>query len=130
MAGRKNKGRGKSRPFIMLHLRLFDSEKFVSLSDKAKLLLITAFRQYKGHNNGDICLAKKALEPWGWGKSNDTLSRAKRELECAGLLIKTRQGGLHQGPDLYALAWEPIDECGGKLDIGPTTKPLLRLTEL
>jgi hypothetical protein len=38
------------------------------------------------------------------------------------LLVQTKAGGLNAGPHLYALTWQPIDECGGKLDIAATGK--------
>jgi hypothetical protein len=37
------------------------------------------------------------------------------------MIIKTRQGGKNY-PCLYAITWQPIDECRGKnLELGPTT---------
>ena len=33
------------------------------------------------------------------------------------------------GPNLYAITWQPIDECGGKLDVKPTTNAPRKLNE-
>ena len=39
---------------------------------------------------------------------------------CAKMIVKTRQGGKNY-PCLYAITWQPIDECRGKnLELGPT----------
>ena len=54
----------------------------------------------------------------GW-KSRQTVERALKELLDAGLIEKARQGGLYW-PNLYALGWIAIDECGGKLEVLPT----------
>jgi hypothetical protein len=54
--------------------------------------------------------------------SKDMLYRARDELEYYGFLMCTRQGGKGTA-SLYALMIFAIDYCGGKLDVGPTTKP-------
>ena len=36
-----------------------------------------------------------------------------------GILMMTRQGGRNKA-SLYAVTFQPINECGGKLDIAPT----------
>jgi hypothetical protein len=59
------------------------------------------------------------LKPRGW-TSPETVSYALRELQHYGLIVLTRQGGLHAA-SLYALTWHPIDECGGKLDCAATS---------
>lgn len=88
------------------------------LSASAVKLLLDVARQFNGRNNGDLCAALTILRPFGW-KSSDTLHWAIKELCHYGLLVKTRQGGLH-ATSLFALSWLPIDECGGKLDYSPT----------
>jgi hypothetical protein len=94
---------------------------FISLSYTAKALLLDVGAQYNGFNNGDLCAAHSILKERGW-KSNDTRTKALNELIAAGLLVQTKVGGLNAGPHLYALTWQPIDECGGKLDIAATGK--------
>jgi hypothetical protein len=47
---------------------------------------------------------------------------ALAELRHYGFLLLTRQGGLHQC-SLFALSWNPIHDCGGKLDCSPTITP-------
>lgn len=82
-------------------------------------MLCDVARQYNGRNNGDLCAALSVLTKSGW-TSPQTVTLALRELRHYGLLLLTRQGGLPL-PSLYALTWQPIDECSGKLDCMPTT---------
>jgi len=58
----------------------------------------------------------------GW-RSNDQLRKALGELLREGWIIITRHGGRHMA-SLYAVTFLQIDECGGKLDVKPTTAPL------
>lgn len=53
--------------------------------------------------------------------SAKTLHKAKRELLESGLIAVSRQGGKNQCT-LYALTFLAIDDCGGKLDIGETSR--------
>lgn len=69
--------------------------------------------QYRGYNNGDLEATWKRLSKTGW-KSKDTIHKALIELECFGIIIKTRQGGLNKC-SLYALTFLPING-NAKLD--------------
>lgn len=120
-------GKGKSshsityRGHFFLPAVVLNHPDFIGLSYPAKALLLDVGAQYNGFNNGDLCAAHSVLKERGW-KSNDTRTRALNELLKARLLVQTKFGGLNAGPHLYALTWQPIDECGGKLDIATTGK--------
>jgi len=86
------------------------------LSARALKLLIDLGSQFNGRNNGDLCAALTLMKSRGWN-SNDQLHKAKKELIERDLIVQTKQGGLGIGPNLYAITWQPIHECGGKLDI-------------
>lgn len=113
-----------------LHLpkALMELDDFKRLSPKATKLLVDLGSQYNGYNNGDLCLALKLMKLRGWN-SNDSLHKAKQELVDRDLITLTKQGGLGMGPNLYALTWQPIQECGGKLDVKPTTIAPRKLVE-
>ena len=64
----------------------------------------------------------------GWN-SNDSFNKAKQELLERDLITLTKQGGLGMGPNLYAITWQPIHECGGKLDVASTTIAPRKLCE-
>lgn len=116
--GRKRrnwKGRNESGTFLAIPHAVMDSQAWRLCRGTAIKLLFDIARQYRGNNNGDLC-ASEGLVP---GYASETRARALRELCHYGLLIKTRQGGLHQSC-LYALSWRPIDDCKGKLEVAAT----------
>lgn len=107
-------GRGKGHSFLRLPHYILQSPEWAALSGNGIKLAMDVATQYRGQNNGDLCIAWAIMKPRGW-RSQDTLNRAKRELLGASWIVCTRQGGKHVA-SLYALTWEPIDACGGKHD--------------
>ena len=115
---RRAKGRKESGPFLPVPSDVLNSPNFLTLSLKAKALILDMGATYNGFNNGDLAAAYSMMQPRGW-RSKDTLAKAISELLSSGMIEKTRQGGLH-GPSLYAVTWKPIDACKGKLDVTAT----------
>jgi hypothetical protein len=107
---------------------LLENSDFAHLSGKATKLLVDIGSQFNGYNNGDLCIALKLMKARGWN-SNDSLNKAKQELLERDLITLTKQGGLGMGPNLYAITWQPIHECGGKLDVASTTIAPRKLCE-
>jgi len=66
----------------------------------------------------DHATAFSVLKERGW-RSKGTLARAIDELKGRQWIIVSRQGGRNQC-SLYALTFQAIDECKGKLDIYPS----------
>jgi hypothetical protein len=114
----KQQGRRESGTFVALPHAVLDSANWRNCSASAIKLLCELARQFNGHNNGNLCATLSKLKPRGW-RSSDTISGALKELRYYGLIVLTRQGGLH-GPSLFALTWLAIDDCGGKLEMPPT----------
>ena len=108
--------------FLHLHRPLLEDPDFIALKGNSIKLLIDLGKQFNGYNNGDLCASLKIMRKRGWN-SNQQLSKALAELLERNLIMRTRQGGLNAGPNLYAITWQPIDECGGKLDVPSTTTP-------
>jgi len=128
MARQRHKsGQGKRR-FVMLPHDLLYLHEYMNLSHKSKSLLVELIMQYNGRNNGDFCITLSVMQKRGWS-SNDTLRTAMQELLNADLVILTRQGGRNRC-NLYGVTWEPIDECGNKLDIPSSATPLKPLSKL
>lgn len=130
MARNKEKHRLKcgKRGFTPVPRVLLQSNSFARLSPHAMKLFFDLMAQYKGFNNGDLSAAWKLMHARGW-KSRETLSKALVELQEAGFILKTRQGGLHKC-SLFALTPYEIDECldkqgRSKFDahMKPTTTP-------
>jgi len=117
----KQKGRAEKGSFFALPHNILESDEYVMLSAIGVKLLIDLCSQYRGKNNGDLCLAWKIMERRGW-RSRDTLLRAQYELEEKGWIERTRQGGRNKA-NLFALSWLGIDECKGKLDVRASVSP-------
>src|SRR5687768_4408656 len=94
---------------------VLSSQSYISLSTHAVRLLCDLLAQFKGSNNGDLCMTWTLMEKRNW-KSRDTLNKARRELLEKEFIIMSRAGD-RKRPTLYALTFFAIDECGGKLDI-------------
>jgi len=114
----KATGRREKHAFVGIPKACMNHENYIVLTMPAKILLHEFCYQYNGFNNGDLCAAFSVLNKRGW-KSKGTVNRALKELKERGWIIVSRQGGKNQC-SLYALTFQAIDECKGKLDIKPT----------
>ena len=115
---RKVKGRMEGGSFVAIPHVCLNHENFRSLSPYAVKLFIDLFVQYNGRNNGDFCATWSYMKKRGW-RSQATLQKTKKELLDRGWIIVSRQGGRHKC-SLYAVTFQPIDECKGKLDVAST----------
>ena len=121
MRSRKAKSKAITyKGFLHLHRSLLECQDFISLKGNSIKLLIDLGYQYNGYNNGDLCASLSVMRKRGWN-SNQQLAKALKELLERNLIAQTKQGGLNLGPNLYAITWQPINECNGKLDANPTT---------
>lgn len=121
MRSRKTKSKAITyKGFLHLHRTMLKTQDFISLKGNSIKLLIDLGYQYNGYNNGDLCASLSVMRKRGWN-SNQQLAKALKELLERNLIVQKKQGGLNLGPNLYAITWQPIDECGGKLDANPTT---------
>jgi hypothetical protein len=116
----RHKGRSESGTFTNIPHAVQDSDNWKRCSPTAIKLLMDMARRYNGRNNGDLAAAPKMMKPLGWRAA--TVTEALKELRHYGLVIQTRQGGLHRC-SLYALSWLPIHDCRGKHDYSPTPVP-------
>ena len=119
---RPNKKRDGKTSYAGVPRAVMDHPDYVALSYKAKALLLELSYQYRGSNNGDLQASWTCMRERGW-RSRTTLHKALEELLASGLVILTRQGRfVNPGGvcSLYALAWNPIDDCKGKHDVAET----------
>lgn len=126
MSGKKKKNwlsleRREPGGFAALPHCLLESKVYIGLSAHAVKLLNDLLAQFRGFNNGDLCLSWSIMEKRGW-KSRDTLNKARKELMDVELIFVSRYGDRKRA-HLYALTFYAINECGGKLDISATPKP-------
>ena len=111
---RRTTNRKESGSFVIVPHELLLSDTYIPLSSKAVKCLFDMYVEYKGSNNGDLSCTFKLMQKRGW-TSKSHLDNAKNELLEKGLIVLTRQGGRNKC-NLYAITWQPIDECKGKLD--------------
>lgn len=106
-----SKRSGSRQRFAGIPHAVMETDKYRSLNGWAIKMLLELSKQYcgPGTNNGDLSLPYTKARELGW-RSSGTLLRAERDLRANGFIIRTRVGGLHKC-NLYALAWQPIDEC-------------------
>ena len=87
-------------------------DAFMSLSGNAVKLLVHLTCQFKGRNNGNLLITYSLLK--GYFKSNQTMYRARDELERKGFIAINVYGGMSYGgykvPTLYALTWLPVND--------------------
>ncbi len=117
----KSKGRATHASFVGIPKNVVAHRNFIRLTSSAQKLIIDLGFQYNGFNNGDLTAAFSVLKKRGW-RSKETLANA---IACAinyGMIMVTRRGGKNL-TTLYALTWNKIDECKGKLDVTPTNIP-------
>lgn len=111
--GRKGKGK-----FLGIPHNVLESPAYNALDGWSVKLLVDIGKQYTGFNNGDLNAAYSELKKQGW-RSPSTLNKSLKRLQEVGLIQLTRQGGKNLC-SLYAITWQGIDDCKGKIDIAPT----------
>lgn len=116
---KSNKEKRDGDRFVVLPHIVVDSPSYRDLSHTARSLLVDIARQYTGSNNGRLVACTKYLRPMGW-KSNDTITRALKDLKEAMLLIETRMGYRPNRAAWYALGWYVLD-YSRDMDIDPKT---------
>jgi len=116
------KGRREGGSFISLPHACVRHENFILLSAYAVKLLIHLYANYNGKNNGDFCCTWSLMSKRGW-RSESTLNNARKELLYYGWIICSRQGGRNLA-SLYAVTFQAIDDCKGKLDVQETVTTL------
>lgn len=121
-------GRAKHRPknrdgvrFLLLPHVVMDSSAFIALSAPAVRLLLDIAQQLNGNNNGRLVATMQYMMVRGW-RSNDTLTRARRELEAAGLIAETRKGMRPNRAAWFAVTWQGLDWTP-EMDIKPVAFP-------
>lgn len=98
----------KVQSFVAMPHVLLRDERVLNLTPNAHKTLNYLASQYQGHNNGDLDICEKNARKRGMKMSAASLRRGASELEEAGVIKKTRQGGKNRN-SLYALTWREIN---------------------
>jgi len=123
----RSTGRTWDRPdrYALVPREVLQSEAVCTMPNYGLRVLLAIAAQFNGRNNGDLSLTAAEARRFGIS-STKQLYAAFAELQCRGLIIKTRQGGKRpMGCTLYALGWVRIQESD-KYDVGvgATIKPV------
>ena len=114
--GRDKRSKGDSSRdaggFVAMPWTVLDSPAYARLSHPARSLLMEIARQYVRDNNGRLLASEAYLAKRGW-KSNDTITRAKRELIEAGFIHETVKGHRPNKASWYAITWYTLDRLPG-----------------
>ena len=127
-------------PYAAIEHRVIDSPAYADLTYAARAVLLLLARQLTLNNNGTLLAAFSYMKKFGI--SENTLSRAIRELIGHGLIYRTRVGGYQRGSALFAVTWLPVKKrdglfldmfepfvgCNGVPDGKNSTPPNLRCT--
>ena len=109
---RKGDAGRESGGFVALPWSVLDSQAFQRLSHPARSLLLELARQFVRDNNGRLMASLAQLKSRGWS-SNDTITRALRELQAAGFVFQTVQGQRPNKASWYAITWRNLDRHTG-----------------
>jgi hypothetical protein len=127
---KNGKGGLPTRSFAGIPRIVMNTDDYKNLKGNAIKLLLEFAYQYRGNNNGDLSAPFSHMRKRGF-RSKETLGNALKSLQDANLIIKTREGMfLNPGGRcaLYALTWQPIDECKGKHDMNSTITPVRKFS--
>jgi len=80
-------------PHIRVYHHLMNSPAWLALSGSGIRLWLDMRLKLTSYNNGNIEAVFSILRHRGW-RSKTTLHKALRELEAAGFIVQTRQGGI------------------------------------
>ena len=109
--------------FAALPRCYFATPEYRALSVGARALLIEFVLKFTGRNNGNLEMTAEQAKQLGIG-SAQTFQKYKVELINAGWIIVTRQGGLGNRCNLYALTYIGIDNTGRLYDDARRADPM------
>lgn len=98
-------------PYAAIEHRVIDSPAYIDMTFSARALLLEIARQLTKDNNGHLQATYSYMKQHGF--SENTLSRAIKELIAHGMIYRTRSGGYQQGAAQYAVTWLPIKNRQG-----------------
>ena len=97
--------------YAAIEHRVLDSPAYAALTFSARSLLILLARQLTKDNNGHLQATFTYMSRFGF--SENTISRAIKELIAHGMIYRTRSGGYQQGAAQYAVTWLTIKNRQG-----------------
>ena len=93
-------------PHIGLELRALDEAPWQGLSAAAKIFYLQLKSKYNGSNNGKIRISYSKMRSVKGCLTNQTISKAIKELRSKGWIGVEEIGGLHRHYNLYRLTFK------------------------
>ena len=93
-------------PYAAIEHRVIDSDAYADMKYSSRSLLLLIARQLTKDNNGHLQATFSYMRRFGF--SENTISRAIRELISHGMIYRSRSGGYQLGAAQYAVTWLPI----------------------
>lgn len=103
MARRK---KGKGLAHVGIERRTLKEENWQGLSAGAKIFYLHLKGRYNGSNNGEIKLPYSAMRNVKGCCNARAISKAIKELEDKGWIIRKKKGGLYRYENLYKLTFK------------------------
>lgn len=96
--------------YVPVYLEVMNSVAWKALSFSAKCLYFETRKRMHSYNNGCLTATLAELKHDGF-PSPSTIAKCLRELEVAGFMVKTRQGGIANGgksPSFFRFTERPV----------------------
>lgn len=101
---RQRKGKGLAH--IGIERRTLKEEHWQGLSAAAKIFYIHLKGRYNGSNNGEIRLPYSAMSNVKGCCNARAISKAIKELEVKGWIMRKKKGGLYRYDNFYKLTFK------------------------
>ena len=113
---RPDGGGVKRHSYVRVPHQLFYYDGYLNLSIAQKALLFDLYSQFKGDNNGNLCLTPSFADDYRW--SRGTVKNNRSALVDSGLIRVVGRKPLNNYTFmcLYAVNWLPVNDCNQWID--------------
>ncbi|NQT81034.1 MAG: hypothetical protein HQ555_11670 [Candidatus Aminicenantes bacterium] len=102
----KRRRKGGGLQHVGIERRTLKEEHWRGLSAAAKIFYIHLKGRYNGSNNGEIKFPYSAMKDVRDCSAHRTISKAIKELEAKGWIIRKKLGGLYRYNNLYKITFK------------------------
>lgn len=106
MTKRRRRSKGGGLQHVGLERRTLRESQWRELSGPAKIFYLHLKARFNGSNNGKIKLPYSAMADVQGCCNRHAISKAIKELETKGWIIRKTKGGLYRHENLYKLTFK------------------------
>lgn len=106
LSRRRRRSRSGGLQHIGVERRTIHGEAWKALIPPAKIFYIHLKARYNGSNNGEIKLSYADMRGVKGCSSNDSITKAIKELETKEWIVITKKGGLYRYENLFKLTFK------------------------